>query len=70
MHAEFDISECNLRYTTGDHLALWPSNATEHVNVFLKAFGLSDRKNEVIELKALDSTVSIPFHNLSLLKPS
>lgn len=62
VHAEFDISECNLRYTTGDHLALWPSNATEHVDVFLKAFGLSGRKNEVIELKALDSTVSIPFH--------
>lgn len=61
IHAEFDLSNSNLRYTTGDHLAIWPSNATYHVNKFAKAFGLDNKLHEVFSLKPLDSTVSIPF---------
>lgn len=61
VHAEFDLSDSNLRYTTGDHLAIWPSNANENIDVFLKAFGLEDKVDSVFELKALDSTVSLPF---------
>lgn len=62
VHAEFDISGSNLRYSTGDHLAIWPSNSNENISVFLKAFGLEDKTDAVFKLKALDSTVSIPFH--------
>lgn len=62
VHAEFDISGSNLRYSTGDHLALWPSNCSENVEKFLDAFGLEDRKNDVFVLKPLDSTASVPFH--------
>ncbi|QRG40102.1 hypothetical protein FDK38_004564 [Candidozyma auris] len=61
VHTEFDISNSNLRYTTGDHLAIWPSNSDENVSRFLSCFGFADRKDEVFSLKALDSTVSIPF---------
>lgn len=61
VHAEFDLSNTNLRYTTGDHLAVWPSNANEHIQTFLKCFGLESKEDEVFSLKALDSTVQIPF---------
>lgn len=61
VHAEFDISGSNLRYSTGDHLAIWPSNSDENVRRFLDCFGFEGRKNEVFSLKALDSTVLIPF---------
>lgn len=61
IHAEFDLSNTNLRYSTGDHLAVWPSNSDYNVNNFVKAFGLEGRLNDVFSLKPLDSTVSIPF---------
>lgn len=61
VHAEFDLSGSNLRYTTGDHLAIWPSNSNENFKVFSKCFGLDSKKDEVFTLKALDSTVPIPF---------
>lgn len=61
VHAEFDISDSNLRYSTGDHLAIWPSNSNENVLRFLDCFGYVKRKDEVFSLKALDSTVLIPF---------
>lgn len=61
VHAEFDISESNLRYTTGDHLAIWPSNSDADVESFLKCFGLELKVNDVFTLKSLDSTVHVPF---------
>ncbi|CAX42180.1 NADPH-dependent cytochrome P450 reductase, putative [Candida dubliniensis CD36] len=61
VHIEFDISDSNLKYSTGDHLAVWPSNSDENIKQFLKCFGLENKENTVIELKALDSTYSIPF---------
>lgn len=61
IHAEFDLSNTNLRYSTGDHLAVWPSNANEKVEKFLKIVNLWEDKEQVIEVKALDSTVNIPF---------
>ncbi|KAI5965730.1 cprA [Candida pseudojiufengensis] len=61
VHVEFDISDSNLKYSTGDHLAVWPQNSNENIEIFLKAFDLNDKKDNVIELKALDSTYHIPF---------
>lgn len=61
VHAEFDISECNLRYSTGDHLAIWPSNSDENVDRFLECFGLKQKAYHVFSLKKLDSTMHFPF---------
>ncbi|CAR24887.1 NADPH--hemoprotein reductase [Lachancea thermotolerans CBS 6340] len=59
IHAEFDISGSNLKYSTGDHLALWPSNSDEKVEQFLSCFGLDS--SVVFDLKPLDTTVEVPF---------
>lgn len=62
VHAEFDLSASNMKYSTGDHLAVWPSNCDENVAKFLKAFGLEHKLETVFDLKVLDSTARFHFH--------
>ncbi|ODV88075.1 hypothetical protein CANARDRAFT_192981 [[Candida] arabinofermentans NRRL YB-2248] len=61
IHAEFDISNCTLSYSTGDHLAIWPSNSNQEVEKLLDILGLTDKKDTIIEIQSLDNTVSLPF---------
>lgn len=63
VHIDFDISGSNLKYSTGDHLALWPSNSLENIEQFNKAFGITQDKSEsAFVLKTLDKTVHVPFY--------
>lgn len=61
IHAEFDLSNTNLKYSTGDHVAIWPSNSNEKVEKFLAILGLTGKKDKVIDLKSLDPTTHLPF---------
>jgi len=61
IHAEFDLSQTNLRYSTGDHLAVWPSNSNEKLQAFFEITNLQNDLEQIIDLKPLDSTVTIPF---------
>lgn len=63
VHAEFDLSDSNLRYLTGDHLAIWPLNSNETISKFFQAFGLEGKEDVVFSLKSLDSTITLPFHS-------
>ncbi|RVX66835.1 NADPH--cytochrome P450 reductase [Exophiala mesophila] len=61
LHMEIDISNSGMTYTTGDHIAVWPTNAGLEVDRFLKTFGLDAKRHTVISLKALDPTAKVPF---------
>lgn len=61
LHLEVDISGSNLSYQTGDHIAVWPTNATSEVNRFLKVTGLTSKRDDVISVKALEPTAKVPF---------
>lgn len=61
IHAEFDLSALNVRYSTGDHLALWPLNALEHVDALLAVLGLAAKRDQVIAVSLLDPTTVVPF---------
>lgn len=61
LHCEIDITGSNLRYTTGDHIAVWPTNAGKEVDRFLRVLGLTEKKDTVFTVKGLDSTAKIPF---------
>lgn len=61
LHMEIDISGSNLSYTTGDHIAVWPTNAGKEVDRFLTILGLSDKRHMVIAVKGLDATAKVPF---------
>jgi len=61
LHMEVDISGSNLSYTTGDHIAVWPTNAGKEVDRFLKVLNLDSKRNTVIAVKGLDATAKVPF---------
>jgi len=61
LHMEIDVSESNITYTTGDHVAVWPTNAGAEVDRFVRVFGLEDKRHTVISVKALDVTAKVPF---------
>jgi NADPH-ferrihemoprotein reductase len=61
LHMDIDLSGSNITYTTGDHLAVWPTNAGAEVDRFLEALGLEDKRHTVIDVKGLDSTAKVPF---------
>ncbi|KAI0889007.1 NADPH-cytochrome P450 reductase [Annulohypoxylon maeteangense] len=61
LHLEVDISGSNLTYQTGDHIAIWPTNAGHEVDLLLGVLGLEDKKDTVISVKALEPTAKVPF---------
>jgi NADPH-ferrihemoprotein reductase len=61
LHMEVDISGSNLSYTTGDHIAVWPTNPGKEVDRFLKVLNLDDKRHTVIAVKGLDATAKVPF---------
>lgn len=61
LHMEIDVSGSNLNYQTGDHIAVWPTNAGKEVDRFLHILGLTERRHMVISVKGLDPTAKVPF---------
>lgn len=61
LHVEIDVSGSNINYTTGDHVAVWPTNAGIEVDRFIKTFGLEEKRHNVIAVKGLDPTAKVPF---------
>ena len=61
LHCDVDIGGSNLSYTTGDHIAVWPTNAGKEVDRFLDVLGLSEKRNTVIAVKGIDATAKVPF---------
>ncbi|KAF2180024.1 hypothetical protein K469DRAFT_593527 [Zopfia rhizophila CBS 207.26] len=61
LHMEISVAGSNLSYTTGDHIAIWPTNAGKEVDRFLTILGLAPKRHTVIKVKALDPTAKVPF---------
>lgn len=61
LHMEVDVSGSNVNYQTGDHVAVWPTNAGVEVDRFADVFGIKEKLNHVISVKALDVTSKVPF---------
>ena len=61
LHMEINVKGSNLTYETGDHIAIWPTNAGREVDRFLNVLGLSKKRHTVISVKGLDPTARVPF---------
>lgn len=61
LHMEIDIAGSNLSYQTGDHIAVWPTNAGAEVDRFLQVFGLEGKRHSVINIKGIDVTAKVPI---------
>ncbi|GAA6007067.1 NADPH--hemoprotein reductase [Rhodotorula paludigena] len=60
--AEFDITDSGIRYQTGDHVGVWPVNPDREVERMLSVLGLSDKRDQAIEVKSLDPALAkVPF---------
>ncbi|EKJ67875.1 hypothetical protein FPSE_11939 [Fusarium pseudograminearum CS3096] len=69
LHMELDISDQpELRYRTGDHLAIYPINPDYEVQLLLKALGLEDRAEKPLLVQTLEEGAStkIPSPTSSL----
>ncbi|CEI60576.1 NADPH--cytochrome P450 reductase [Fusarium venenatum] len=59
LHMELDISDQpELRYRTGDHLAIYPINPDQEVQFLLKALGLEDRAEKPLLVQTLEEGAS------------
>ncbi|KAI7855760.1 NADPH-dependent cytochrome P450 oxidoreductase [Circinella umbellata] len=58
LHIEVDVSDSNLTYQTGDHIAIWPTNNEDEVTRLASMLGLSDKLDVPVMVKAIDSTAS------------
>ncbi|TGZ77379.1 hypothetical protein EX30DRAFT_360141 [Ascodesmis nigricans] len=63
LHMEIDLSGSNLSYTTGDHLAVWPTNAGLEVTRLLRVLGLTGKRHTVVDVKPIEVTSKVPFPN-------
>ncbi|PLN86714.1 NADP/FAD dependent oxidoreductase [Aspergillus taichungensis] len=61
LHMEISIAGSNLTYQTGDHIAIWPTNAGAEVDRFLQVFGLEGKRHTVVNIKGLDVTAKVPI---------
>lgn len=61
LHMEIDVSDSNLSYQTGDHIAVWPTNPGKEVDRFLAILDLAGKRDTVITVKGLDATAKVPF---------
>lgn len=61
LHMDVDISGSTLSYQSGDHLAVWPNNPGTEVDRFLDILGLTEKRNDVVNVKPLEPTAKVPF---------
>lgn len=61
LHMEIDISDTNLTYQTGDHVAIWPTNNDVEVERLASVLGLTNKLDAVISVKAIDPAASKQF---------
>ncbi|KFZ02877.1 hypothetical protein V502_11426 [Pseudogymnoascus sp. VKM F-4520 (FW-2644)] len=60
LHLELDTNEFpELKYKTGDHLAVWPSNPTSEVQRLVNALGLQAQTRTPLLIKSLDRAVQV-----------
>jgi len=61
LHLEINVGGSGINYSTGDHIAIWPTNAGKEVDRFLKINGLENKRHMVISVKGRDPTAKVPF---------
>ncbi|KAI9486014.1 MAG: hypothetical protein EXX96DRAFT_547381 [Benjaminiella poitrasii] len=61
LHMEIDISDTNLTYQTGDHVAIWPTNNEVEVERLAKVLGLLDKLDTIVHVQAVDPAASKQF---------
>ncbi|KAI7860075.1 hypothetical protein BDC45DRAFT_564088 [Circinella umbellata] len=56
LHLEVDISNTGMTYSTGDHIAIWPTNSEDELFKLAHSLGLEEKLDTVIRVTATDET--------------
>ncbi|KAH8597526.1 putative NADPH-cytochrome P450 reductase [Bisporella sp. PMI_857] len=60
LHIEVDTANYpELKYKTGDHLAVWPSNPRSEVTRLINVLGLQDRRDMGLLVSSLDQSIKV-----------
>jgi NADPH-ferrihemoprotein reductase len=68
VHVEVDLSSHpQIKYKTGDHIAVWPVNPSDEVSDLLRLLGLESRKDNLINITSIDqeengNSLKVPQH--------
>ncbi|CAO3676228.1 unnamed protein product [Umbelopsis ramanniana] len=54
LHLDIDITGSGIRYVTGDHIAIWPTNSETEVSRLVKSIGLIDKLDVAVKVEAID----------------
>ncbi|KAI9506948.1 hypothetical protein BX070DRAFT_186687 [Coemansia spiralis] len=54
LHVEVDLAGSGMRYESGDHIGVYPTNADEEVDLLLSVLGLLDKADKPISVSATD----------------
>ncbi|KAF4962583.1 hypothetical protein FSARC_9361 [Fusarium sarcochroum] len=60
IHMEIDIGDSGLTYETGDHVAIWPTNAEDQVDSLIDILGIAAKKDSVISIVSREATAKSP----------
>lgn len=60
LHLELDTADFSeMKYKTGDHLAVWPSNPTSEIQRLVNALGLEGHTQAPLLIQALDPSIQV-----------
>lgn len=65
LHLEIDIrAHAQIKYKTGDHLAVWPTNSSGEVERLVAVLGLSQKREKLVSVAAVNAEdeLRIPKH--------
>ncbi|CAM0135180.1 hypothetical protein VKS41_000235 [Umbelopsis sp. WA50703] len=54
LHLDIDTKGSGLKYVTGDHIAIWPTNSETEVSRLVNALGLTDKLDVAVQVDAID----------------
>jgi len=60
LHMEVSLEGSGQTYQTGDHLAVWPTNADREVDRLLRILGIEHKRSTVVKISSTDPTTKIP----------
>ncbi|KAJ3122369.1 NADPH-cytochrome P450 reductase [Nowakowskiella sp. JEL0407] len=61
LHLDIDIEGSGLKYETGDHIGVYPSNSEDEVLALARALNIESKLNDTFTIKPKTSTDKIPF---------
>ena len=56
LHLEVDISGTGMTYSTGDHIAIWPTNSEDELFKLARSLGIEEKLDTIIRVTAADET--------------